>query len=299
MGVIYKITSPSGKLYVGKTKSLRKRIAYYKWCAAKKTSSIIILNSIKKYGWDKHILEVVEEIDDNLLNEREIYWIKELKTYSLDNPKGMNMTFGGDGNKGSWMHRLDLREKQSKRFTGEGNPFFGKTHSEEFKANKSKEVSEYNKRNNVQIPKWGAEKGRLKVIKSVVCYDKFGCFLKQYDSLTDAANQLNVNRSSVTESCNDIITAVEGKYIFRYFTEKYPLKISIRDIKIKTVKRPIIYFLNNFQIEYPSALEASLDLKIPKTTINRAAFYNKLKPIRGGHIFIYKDLYKNIMQEVA
>jgi hypothetical protein len=83
----------------------------------------IIHDSIKGYGWEAHKLEVIEEIADELLNDREVFWIKELNTFYLDNEKGMNMTRGGDGNGVSWMHDIERRKKQSESRKGEKELF--------------------------------------------------------------------------------------------------------------------------------------------------------------------------------
>lgn len=300
MGVIYKITSPSKKIYIGKTYDLRKRINCYK-CASKKGSSIILLNSIRKYGWDAHVLEVVEEISDELLNEREVFWIKELGTYCYENPMGLNMTKGGDGQRSTWMHKTELRQWYSDKFTGEGNPFYGKQHNKETKTKMSELAKIRNKKDGRKIPEWGVENGRLKVIRAVICYDKYGNFLRDFYSITDAANKLNISKGGITESCKETSSGVDGKYIFRYKAPNFPLKIEVGVIKNKTVKRVVLYLSKDLNVikEYDSSLEASIDLGIPKTTINRASMYNKLKPIRTGHIFIYKDLLEQQLKNKA
>jgi len=69
MGVIYKIKSPSDKLYVGKTYNLRKRINAHK-CSAKKGKNILLHNSIRKYGWDAHVFiytDLYKQIDEDYL----------------------------------------------------------------------------------------------------------------------------------------------------------------------------------------------------------------------------------------
>lgn len=299
MGVIYKITSPTNKIYVGKTYDLRKRINCHKSCV-RKGSNIILHNSIRKYGWDAHRLEVIEEVDDGKLNEREIYWIKEFKTYCYENKVGLNMTKGGDGQRTTWLHDTERRKKQSKRYLNEGNPFYGKKHSDEMRIFLSNNASIRNKKDGRTIPEWGAEKGRLQVIRSVLCYDKNGNFLRQFDSLTDASKILNVNIHSVLESCQKVITGVEGRFVFRYYAPDFALKIEVGKLKIKSVKRPVLYLSKNLEViqEYISALEASIDLKVPKGTINRAAQYNNLKPIRTGHIFIYKDIFDQQLKSV-
>ena len=296
MGVIYKITSPSGKIYVGKTYDLRKRINSHK-CSAKAGKNIMLHNSIRKYGWDAHNLEVIEEVDNSIMDEREISWIAKLNTYCYDNPNGLNMTKGGDGQRSTWMHRIDLREKQSKRYSGEGNPFYGKKHTEDFKNRKSKEVSEYNKANGITIPKWGVEKGLLMTKKAVICYDSNGKFHSEYSSLTEASKVIGVSLSCIKDSAKNG-SWINGEYLIKYKTKDYPLKIKVGDIKVKTVKRPIYLLSEDFEVitEFPSAKEVSVFFSLPTATISRAALGS---PIRSGHIFLYKDLYKMIMQEAA
>ena len=69
---IYKITSPSGRVYIGQTVDFVKRKSHYK--KLKRNHQIILYNSIKKYGWESHTLELIEECDVFLLNDRERYW---------------------------------------------------------------------------------------------------------------------------------------------------------------------------------------------------------------------------------
>lgn len=49
MKVIYKITSPSGRVYIGQTGLLKKRINAYKHARCRKQRKLY--NSIVKYGW--------------------------------------------------------------------------------------------------------------------------------------------------------------------------------------------------------------------------------------------------------
>lgn len=291
MGVIYKITSPSGREYVGKTYDLRKRINMHK-SASKKDSKIILYCSIRKYGWDAHKLEVIEEVADELMDEREMFWIAELKTYCYDYPGQMNMTKGGEGQRSTWMHDVERRKKASEHFSGDGNGFYGKKHTDECRKELSKLASIRNKKNGVTVPEWGAEKGRNIVRRPVLCYGIDGVFISEYISLTEAAKTLNVNISSVTDSLRSD-TWVSSKYFFRYKTENYPLQIDVPKVTHKSVKRVVCLLDDNLEIvaEFDSAQEASDFFGIPKTTINRAALYNDMNPIRTGHIFLYKDMY--------
>lgn len=299
MGVIYKITSPSGRIYIGKSKNIKKRIKDYKYQS--KTRKSIIHDSIRGYGWDAHKIEIIEECADELLSEREIFWIKELKSYWLDNKGvGMNMTRGGEAGGGSWIWDVERRKRQSDKFRGEGGTFYGKKHTEETK----KYIGELAKRRNlesgIKVPEWGAEKARQKRRNPVIAYDSKGNFICEFESLNMASSRLQISRASISDSLK-FGSWVNGNYLFKYKTDNYPIKIQIGEIKLKTQKRPVLILTPEYEIvcEHESAQEASEFWGIPKTTINRAAMYNWLKPIRTGHVFIYTDLYNKIMAEEA
>jgi group I intron endonuclease len=290
MGVIYKITSPSEKVYVGKTKRLKIRIWEYRWRSKKRKS--IIHDSIKGYGWDAHKFEIIEEITDELLNEREVFWIKELNTFYRDNPKGMNMTRGGDGGGVSWIHDTERRKKQSESRKGENGTFYGRHHTEETKKILSEKIKKWNLENNKQVPEWGAKKGQEKRKRQILMYDSNGIFVKEFKSLQEASKELNINRTCISDSISGKHSNAGG-YIFKYKIENYSYRIDVGEIKKKTVKRSVVAIYAGEVKTFPSALEASEFFKIPKTTINRAAMYNEGRPIRTGHRFYYKDLFIN------
>lgn len=86
---VYKITNNiNGKIYVGKHVTENENDTYF-------GSGIVLKQSIKKYGINNFKKEVIEfcENDDHL-NEKEIYWIKELNTIC---PNGYNINSGGKG----------------------------------------------------------------------------------------------------------------------------------------------------------------------------------------------------------
>lgn len=102
---VYKITSPSGKVYIGQTVHFRRRVtAHIKDSINLNT---ILYRSFSKYGILNHSLELIEVLDDKeLLDEREIYWIEHYQSF-FKNLLGMNLTQGGKGVKGK-----QLSEKQ-------------------------------------------------------------------------------------------------------------------------------------------------------------------------------------------
>ena len=69
---IYKITSPSGRIYIGQSVDIENRRRLYTGHHAKKQTKLY--NSFLKYGFINHIFETVEECDIEDLNIRERYW---------------------------------------------------------------------------------------------------------------------------------------------------------------------------------------------------------------------------------
>lgn len=107
---IYKITSPTGKIYVGQSVDIERRTKSYSKMRCKE--QIRLYNSIVKYGFSEHIFEVVEECIIEQLNERERYW---QDFYDVLSEEGLNCTLTNTGDK-SGVRSKDSLEKQSKSF---------------------------------------------------------------------------------------------------------------------------------------------------------------------------------------
>lgn len=69
---IYKITSPSGKIYIGQSIDIDRRWNEYHKLKCKQQQKLY--NSFIKYTTNKHIFEKIEECIIEQLNERELYW---------------------------------------------------------------------------------------------------------------------------------------------------------------------------------------------------------------------------------
>lgn len=69
---IYKITNPKGKIYIGQSIDINKRFNRYKSLQCKGQPKLY--NSIKKYGWENHITEIIEECLEGHLLEKETFW---------------------------------------------------------------------------------------------------------------------------------------------------------------------------------------------------------------------------------
>lgn len=145
LGTIYKITNLiDGKIYVGQTvQKLSRRFNQHKHGITKGVDQ-----AIKKYGIENFKIEPIEVCPCEMLNEREMFWIKKLDCIS---PKGYNLTSGGDSdfrrseetlermriaNEGKTLS-AETRAKISEASQGEKNHFYGKKHTPESKAKMS------------------------------------------------------------------------------------------------------------------------------------------------------------------
>jgi group I intron endonuclease len=69
---IYTFTSPSGRVYVGQSIDISRRLIEYKRLKLEKQPPLF--RSFLKYGFDNHQFKVIEECDRGELNNREIFW---------------------------------------------------------------------------------------------------------------------------------------------------------------------------------------------------------------------------------
>jgi group I intron endonuclease len=134
MGVIYKTTNLiNNKIYIGKrifTKEKFFRNKYY-------GSGKLLKDAIRKYGLENFNREVLEEVENELLDQREIYWIEKYNANSKE--IGYNLTKGGNSKYGRKMGTMSdetkgkISKSVSKYLNENGHPFQNKNHKEETK----------------------------------------------------------------------------------------------------------------------------------------------------------------------
>lgn len=115
---VYKIQNQlNKKVYIGQTKNPNTRKANH-FYLARKGDERHLYASIRKYGQENFVFEVIEECNDDSINEREEFWVSHYD--SFNHFKGYNLTRGGEGTKGcdkpkSPEHRQKMSEA-AKRF---------------------------------------------------------------------------------------------------------------------------------------------------------------------------------------
>lgn len=94
MGYIYMITNDiNNKKYIGQTiNNVQARFTQHK-IDARNDSQLHFHRAIRKYGESHFQISIIEECENDILNDREKYWINYYDSYN----KGYNSTLGGDG----------------------------------------------------------------------------------------------------------------------------------------------------------------------------------------------------------
>lgn len=253
---IYKITSPTGKVYIGQSRNIDKRFYQYKTLRCK--DQYRIFNSLKKHGAENHSFNVICEmpstVNQHILNYSEQFF---MDSYSAMGFELMNLKGAGSHGKVSeesrkrlsealkgvntwtkgrkrteeqrkliservkkWHHdnkripkikvkkeRMPFPEALKKRYSeersGEKNLFYGKKHTEE-----TKRIISMNN----SLNRRGANNGRH---RAILQYDLNGIFIKEWDTITNASNELGIKRTTIS-GCLNGCTKRANQYIFKY-----------------------------------------------------------------------------------
>jgi group I intron endonuclease len=125
-GVVYQVRNKiNGKIYIGQTIRTSKVRFYYH-----ARSNYPIGMAIRKYGMESFEISILDEASSqDSLNEKEVFWIKKLKSKSQ---RGYNSTDGGEGSSG-FKASNKTRKKISIATRGKNNPRWGVKVSDETK----------------------------------------------------------------------------------------------------------------------------------------------------------------------
>jgi group I intron endonuclease len=215
---IYKITSPTKKVYIGQSVDIEKRLYNYKILNCKGQTAIY--RSLLKYGIDKHKFEVLCECNVEELNDKERYY---QDVFSVMDKNGLNckLTKSSDRNgilseetklkiglahKGKKKHSDESKKKISEANKGNKHTL-GRKHSDESRkkirdfqynlpdhmkiARELKKIKTQQKRKNKQ-KKMQAD--YVHSLKKVILNTQTGVF---YYSVVEAANSINMNKHSL------------------------------------------------------------------------------------------------------
>lgn len=239
---VYKLTDPSGKVYIGMTRRKPKERWDSGWGYK---GNHRFSEAIEKYGWANIKKEVIEE---HLTEEDASNLEKSLiKEYDACNPqKGYNTLEGGksgyhfkhteeakekisEASVRLWQSE-EHRRKMSEGASGKNNPFYGRHHTEEtrqkiLKWHREHPMSEEQKQ--IQVERLrkantGTKRSRESVEKAakakwkpVAQFTKDGEFVRQWDSAKEACEALGIHKSTLCQCCRGIKKSAGG-YVWEY-----------------------------------------------------------------------------------
>jgi len=200
---IYKIVSPSNKIYIGQSTNIDQRWYYYKKLYCKSQTKLYY--SLKKYTPEKHNFIIIEECPENMLLERETYWKNYYKV--LDQPS-LCCRIDGKGGKNSNETKLKMSISAKKAGMGKWNK--GRTQSKEEKQLRSQIKLGY-KPTSSHIE--NMRKGMLgKNATPILCINDN----KSYSSIREAAKILNLNERSIQNHLTGLTKSLKNKLQFKY-----------------------------------------------------------------------------------
>lgn len=140
---IYCITNLlNGKRYIGQTKRFDVRMYQHFIAAPKSKCSYAITRAIRKYGKESFRVDVLEEVDSNFSDAREVHWISHYNSMCPD--FGYNLESGGN-------HQKSLSESTRKKIGESRRKFFENLTEEEREEFKKKRAPIWSEESRAKI----------------------------------------------------------------------------------------------------------------------------------------------------
>ena len=207
---IYTLSDPKTGLvrYIGKTKYINKRLyQHLRDCNKSNNHKNFWIRSLLNENL-MPIFDLIDEVEENEWQYWESFWICQFKSWGF---KLTNSTDGGEGNNNQFFSK-ETRKKLSDKFSGSGNPFFNKKHSEE-----TKEKMKFKKtfQTNFNVDKLLEHNKKRR--KPVLQYDKQMNLICEWESVLEAAKKLNLIATHISDVCNGVKSRKScGGYIWKH-----------------------------------------------------------------------------------
>lgn len=251
MGYIYKITNTiNNKMYIGKTiNTIASRWGEHQKNFTSLRDDMVIHKAMHKYGKEAFIIEEIERCDNSIINEREQYWIAYYDTYN----SGYNSTIGGEGAPKINREQVIDCWRDGMTITEICETIGVTRHT----------VSGILAANGVDTL---ATKTRA-LGKRVEQYTLDGIFVKEYDSISDAARSVaNATPSNINSCCTRRHTSAYN-YLWKYKDDPTPIQDFVEKQKATgkgAQKQVEQYDLDNNYIQtFNSCREAARSIGAP------------------------------------
>lgn len=199
----------NNKKYVGQSKQLERRYYLHLRDSLSKTKSendtSLLHAAIRKYGIENFTYEILEECEIEELNDKEKYWIEQLHSYVLEG--GYNLTKGGNNflrdfyyfTSEELLHYWNDEHLTVTAIYKKYGSTGQRIREQLIELGISPEEIEqrtYEKRKEI------VQKGIPKRQKKINQYDLNDNFIKQYNSLSEAADAVNGSKGNISQVAN-------------------------------------------------------------------------------------------------
>jgi group I intron endonuclease len=210
---IYKITSPSGKVYIGQSVNIERRFTSYKRMYTKNSKQTKLHRSFLKYGVDSHIFEVVLLCEESELNYNERHYQDLLQTVDY----GLNCKSTKCGDRSGFVSKETLL-KMSEASKGNKH-WLGRKHTQE-----SKDKMSLSRKGFVPSPEVCKKRGRKGRISNrrgffserhprsikVLQFDLFGNLIKEWNCLMDTKRELGYHIGNISSCLHGKLKTYKG-----------------------------------------------------------------------------------------
>lgn len=290
---IYKITSPTNRVYIGQSVNIEKRWKDYNLLKNCKPQ-IKLYRSLIKYGIINHKFEIIEECSIEQLNERERYWQDYYNVLGL---MGLNCILQKTGDKSGKdsIERINNRSNKNKKkiiqYDLEGN--FIQEWSSIIEIIKTLNINNittvlkgkqkqaggfiWRYKNTKEIPLKIEVNLKSDLKRTIVQYTKDKQFIKEWDYIKQAQDELGIGDLN---SCLTGKTKTAGGFIWKYKEEQNKIEEINLDHKFN---KPVLQLdlQGNIINKFKSKQEAEQQTGIP-------SLYYNLKSGNNRDGFIYK-----------
>ena len=198
MAYVYKITSPTNRIYIGSTihTNINKRFRSYKNGDCKK--QIKLYNSFLKYDYDNHVFEILweGEISEMLQKERyfgELYKVLNENNLNLKLPK-LNEVYGGLSEESKKSHSLKMKNYWKRVKDNDENKRFWKREGSREEFSKKRKGLKYSDEAKLRMKNGQAKRYKNRLL---VCYLDNEIIVESFNFIKDAAFKYNVPSSSI------------------------------------------------------------------------------------------------------
>jgi group I intron endonuclease len=270
---IYKLHTPSNKIYIGQSWDILKR-----WSAHKSGVGVLkykLYCSLENYKWEEVQKSVEIELAENTSQGVMDWWEQFFVEYYKDQGFEMlNIREPGSRGKNSESTNKKLSEiGKSRALRGALNPYFGKKHSAE---TKKKMRGSYKLSGDLHPRK-----------RSISQFDLSGKLIKVWTTIAAASNNFEVTHSAIISACKKKSDVCAG-YYWRYTNELDNDTIEIEDKKYNC--RPVLQLDTDGNIvnEWKSVQEAGRRTTASATKISCVC--RGVRKSTGGFIWKYKEI---------